>query len=206
MTKEKVRCGQSWYNSDFFDYHDKELGVPVWDDRLLYEKLMLSNYLQTHFGRDVHSRALGTRETFRTAFVGFDPYVISKYQSEEIRSLKRILKQDPLASLSRDMVEAAIENAKGFLTIMEAEVSFAKFLWGFVNDQPIHHWQNLHPPDKTPPSKSPESEAMSTALKEHGFRLCSPTQCYNFMQDAGLVNGHTTDCFRFKEIKQMLMR
>jgi DNA-3-methyladenine glycosylase I len=186
------RCGWSTSNELYIDYHDKEWGVPVHDDRLLFEFLILEgaqaglNWLTI----------LKKRENYRKAFNNFDAEKISRYSKFKIESLlnnKGIIR-------NRLKIESAVKNAKAFLKIKEEFGSFDKYIWSRfsgINDKPkINSWGNI----KEIPSKTKESNTMSKDLIKRGFKFVGSTICYSFMQAVGMVNDHTVDCFRYKEI------
>jgi len=176
-------------------YHDREWGVPVHDDRLLFEHLVLDGF-QAGLSWAV---VLNKREAFRRAFNGFDPEKVARYSS---RSVERLLR-DPGIIRNRQKVEAAIKNAKAFLSVQEQSGSFDQFLWQFVDGVPR---QNRWKTTKQIPARTKQSDAMSAALKARGFSFVGSTICYAFMQAAGLVNDHLTTCFRWKEVGAMAGR
>jgi len=176
-------------------YHDREWGVPVHDDRLLFEHLVLDGF-QAGLSWAV---VLNKREAFRKAFNGFDPEKVARYSS---RSVERLLR-DPGIIRNRQKVEAAIKNAKAFLAVQEEIGSFAQFLWQFVDGVPRQNrWKTM----KQIPARTEQSDAMSAALKARGFGFVGSTICYAFMQAAGLVNDHVIACFRWKEVAAMAGR
>lgn len=185
----KKRCEWVPDGSYCTDYHDREWGVPVHDDGLLFEHLILDAF-QAGLSWEI---ILRKRENFRKAFEGFDAKKIANYKSDKIESLL----QDAGIIRNRQKIEAAIKNAHAFLKVQEEYGSFDTYIWGFVAEKTIHNtWKSLH----DLPAKTPVSEAMSKDLKKRGFSFVGPTICYAFMQAAGLVNDHTTDCYRHKEL------
>ncbi len=185
----KKRC--EWVPDGSFctDYHDREWGMPVHDDRLLFEHLILDAF-QAGLSWEI---ILRKRENFREAFDGFEAQKIAAYDSAKIESLL----QDAGIIRNRQKIEAAIKNARAFLGVQEEFGSFDDYIWGFVGGETIlNRWKKLG----ELPAKSPESEAMSRDLKKRGFSFVGPTICYAFMQAAGLVNDHTTDCYRYAEL------
>jgi DNA-3-methyladenine glycosylase I len=173
-------------------YHDREWGVPVHDDRLLFEHLVLDGF-QAGLSWAV---VLNKREAFRKAFGGFDAEKVARYSS---RSVERLLR-DPGIIRNRQKVEAAIKNAKAFLAVQEDVGSFDAFLWQFVDGTPKQNrWRTL----KQIPAHTRQSDEMSAALKSRGFSFVGSTICYAFMQAAGLVNDHVVTCFRWSEVAAM---
>ena len=171
------------------DYHDREWGVPAHDDRLLFEHLILDAF-QAGLSWEI---ILRKRENFRKAFDWFDAGKVAAYDSDKVESLL----QDAGIIRNRRKIEAAIQNSRAFLKVQEEFGSFDAYVWGFVGGKTIQNdWKSL--PDL--PARSPESEAMSRDMKKRGFAFVGPTICYAFMQAAGLVNDHTTDCYRHKEL------
>ena len=167
------------------DYHDREWGVPVRDDRLLFEFLILEG---AQAGLS-WSTILQRRESYRAAFDNFDAAKIARYDSRR----KKGLLADPGIIRNRLKVDATVANAKSFLTVRSEFGSFSAYLWRFVNHQPlVNHWKTL----KEVPAETAESNAMSRDLKKRGFRFVGPTICYAFMQAVGMVNDHLVDCFR----------
>lgn len=188
-TANLKRC--DWVSDDplYLDYHDQEWGVPLRDDRALFELLILEGAQAGLAWITV----LRKRESYRRAFDGFQPEVIAKYGPDKIESLL----QDPGIIRNRAKVSATVKNAQGWLDIMAREGSFAEYVWGFVEGEPIvNRWTKLG----EVPAQTTESKALSKALKARGFSFVGPTICYAFMQAAGLVNDHTLDCFRHDQI------
>ncbi|MGB2905718.1 MAG: DNA-3-methyladenine glycosylase I [Candidatus Aminicenantaceae bacterium] len=185
----KKRCEWVPDGSYCTDYHDREWGVPVHDDGLLFEHLILDAF-QAGLSWEI---VLRKRENFRMAFDGFDAKKIAAYNSDKIESLL----QDAGIIRNRQKIEAAIKSARAFLKVQEEYGSFNTYIWGFVGGKSIQNsWKNL----RDLPAKTPESEAMSRDLKKRGFSFVGPTICYAFMQAAGLVNDHTSDCYRYTEL------
>ncbi len=184
MTVRK-RC--AWCGDDplYVRYHDNEWGVPVYDDQLLFAKLILDGAQAGLSWITI----LRKRDNYWQAFDNFDPEKMARYDEAKIEELL----QNPGIVRNRLKVQAAVKNARGYLAIREERGSFSDFLWGFVGGSPrINQWQTM----SEVPAKTPESEAMSKALKKYGFNFVGPTICYAFMQAVGMVNDHTTDCFR----------
>lgn len=183
------RCPWSDHSPIMAEYHDKEWGVPVHDDRLLFEHLVLDGF-QAGLSWAI---ILNKRDGFRGAFEGFDPQRIARYTAREVR---RLLK-DPGIVRNRQKIEAAVKNARAFLRIQEATGSFSAFLWRFVGGEPR---QNRRRTVRRIPARTPESDAMSRALKDAGFGFVGSTICYAFMQASGLVNDHLVSCFRHQQL------
>ncbi len=187
-----TRCGWVGREPIYQAYHDQEWGVPVWDDRALFEKLVLDGFQAGLSWLTI----LKKRENFLAAFDGFEPSVIANYGPEKVESLMG----DSGIVRNRAKIEATIRNARGWLQIMELTGSFADYLWAFVGGRPlINHWRAL----SDVPVETDQSKAMSKDLRAKGFGFVGPTICYAFMQAVGMVNDHTTDCFRHREIANL---
>jgi DNA-3-methyladenine glycosylase I len=185
MDPSLPRCG--WATSDpvYLVYHDEEWGVPVHDDRRLFEMLILEGAQAGLSWITILKR----REGYRRAFEGFDPQRIARYGKRDVARLLA----DPGIIRNRAKVEAAIKNAKAVLTVVEEAGSFDRFLWPFVGGAPkVNRWRTL----KEIPAETPESKAMSKELKRRGFGFVGPTICYAFMQAVGMVDDHVLGCFR----------
>jgi DNA-3-methyladenine glycosylase I len=185
-----TRC--AWVGADplYVSYHDKEWGVPVHDDRLLFEFLVLEGAQAGLSWLTI----LRKREGYRRAFSGFDPAAIAAFGPEEIDRLLA----DPGIVRNRLKIGSAIANARAFLRVQEEYESFDAYVWGFVGGEVIHNeWRTMG----EIPAKTPEAEHMSLDLKKRGFRFVGPTICYAHMQATGMVNDHTVDCFRYEELK-----
>jgi DNA-3-methyladenine glycosylase I len=184
-----VRC--EWPGDDplMTEYHDQEWGVPVHDDRLLFEHLLLDGAQAGLSWRTV----LYKREGYRRAFDNFDARKIAAYDGEKLEELL----QDASIIRNRQKVNSAIANAKAFLEVQKEFGSFDIYIWSFVGGKTIKNaWQTM----SEIPATSPQSEAMSKDLKKRGFKFVGPTICYAFMQAAGMVNDHKVDCFRYDEV------
>jgi DNA-3-methyladenine glycosylase I len=169
------------------EYHDAEWGVPVHDDRRLFEFLLLEG-AQAGLSWET---ILRKRENYRRAFSGFDPKKIAPYTGKDIRRLLA----DPGIVRNRLKVRAAIINAQRFLDVQREFGSFDAYIWQFVGGRRIQHaCRSL----KDVPVRTPESDAMSKDLRKRGFKFVGSTICYAFMQAVGMVNDHTLDCFRYK--------
>ncbi len=186
----KTRC--DWLSAEpiYIAYHDAEWGVPVHDDRALFEKLILDGFQAGLSWLTI----LKKRDNFIAAFDGFDPAVIAGYGPGKVEALMA----DKGIVRNRAKIEATIRNAQGWLALMEREPEgFSGFLWSFVGGAPkVNRWKSL----AEVPAETPQSKAMSKALRAEGFNFVGPTICYAFMQAVGLVNDHTTDCFRHGEV------
>ena len=186
------RCG--WPQSELaLRYHDREWGVPLRDDRKIFEFLVL-DAAQAGLSWEI---ILRKREGFRAAFDGFDPRKVARYDR---RRVQRLL-ADPGIIRNRLKVEAAVANARAFLAVQEECGSFARYIWRFVGGRPrVNHRRSL----REVPAHTPQSDAMSQALRERGFRFVGSTICYAFMQAAGMVNDHTVHCFRHAELARRM--
>ncbi len=185
-----VRC--AWVPPDdplHTTYHDEEWGVPVHDDRHLFEMLLLEG---AQAGLS-WATVLRKRERYREVFDGFDPAKIALYDRRKIEQLL----QDPGIIRNRRKIQAAVGNARACLKLVAAEGTLAQALWAFVGGVPVRNaWQT---PAEVP-AQTEQSRAMSRFLLDRGFSFVGPTICYAFMQAVGMVNDHTTDCFRYHEL------
>jgi DNA-3-methyladenine glycosylase I len=187
----KSRCGWSISDPIYIDYHDKEWGVPIHDDRLLFEFLVLEGAQAGLSWITILRR----REGYRKAYEGFDPKTVAGFGKKKIGELLR----DTGIIRNRMKVESSIQNAKSFLEVQKEFGSFDKYIWQFVKEKPIvNRWKKL----SDIPAKTKESEAMSKDLIKRGFRFVGPTICYAHMQATGMVNDHVLDCFRYNELKR----
>ena len=192
MIKRCTWCGS---DSQYVAYHDKDWGVPVYDDRLLFEMLVLEGAQAGLSWLTI----LKKRANYRKAFHNFDAERIARYDQNEIDRLM----QDAGIVRNRLKIESAIKNARGFLQIREEFTSFADYLWRHVDGKPIiNAWQDI----SNIPAHTPLSDQLSKDLKKRGFNFVGSTICYAFMQSIGMVNDHTTDCFRYVEINQLVLR
>ena len=171
------------------DYHDREWGVPVHDDRRLFEFLILEAAQAGLSWRTI----LNKRENYRDAFGGFDPEVVARYGPDDVARLL----ENPGIVRNRLKIAAAISNADGFLQVQQEFGSFDAFVWRFVDGRPIDH--RIARPSETP-VQTAESDAMSQELKGRGFKFVGSTICYAFMQAVGMVNDHEMGCFRHGEV------
>ncbi len=184
------RCAWAGDDALYRVYHDREWGVPLHDDRQLFEFLILEGAQAGLSWITI----LRKRENYRIAFDGFDPARIARYDAGKIASLL----QNPGIVRNRLKVAAAITNARKFLDVQEEFGSFDAFVWRFVDGEPKQNrWRSI----ADIPASTPESDAMSRELKKRGFKFVGSTICYAHMQATGMVNDHTTDCFRHKELK-----
>jgi DNA-3-methyladenine glycosylase I len=176
-------------NASYLAYHDEEWGVPVHDDRRLFEMLTLEG---AQAGLS-WCTILNKREGYRRAFAGFDPSAVARFGG---RKVERLL-ADPSIVRNRMKVESTINNARQVLTVQEEDGSLDAYLWSFVGGSPkVNRFRSL---GDIPP-ETPESKAMSKDLKRRGFRFVGPTVCYAFMQACGLVMDHVASCFRYDEL------
>jgi DNA-3-methyladenine glycosylase I len=183
------RCDWGKFDPLLADYHDREWGVPLHDDRLLFELLILEG---AQAGLS-WTTILKKREGYRAAFRGFDPAIVATFGPDDVEELV----QSPLIVRNRKKIEAAIQNARSFLQIVDSFGSFDNYIWRFVGGQPIQNsWRSL----SEIPAQTDESRSMSADLKRRGFKFVGPTICYAFMQSAGMVNDHTINCFRYAEL------
>jgi DNA-3-methyladenine glycosylase I len=188
----KNRC--AWCLSDplYVKYHDEEWGVPLHDDQKLFELLILEG---AQAGLSWFT-ILKRREGYRKAFDCFDAKKIAKYDKKKQAALMK----DVRIIRNRLKIEATISNAQAYLRVQKEEGSFDRYLWSFVGGKPMRSPRGT---GENLPVQTPEAEAMSKDLKKHGFRFVGPTICYAFMQAAGLVNDHVTECFRAKEVSRL---
>ena len=182
------RC--PWARGDnYIQYHDTEWGVPVHDDRLLFEFLILEG---AQAGLS-WSTILNKRDGYRQAFDGFDPSIVAKYGDRKRRSL---LSNAGIVR-NRLKIDAAIQNAKAFLVVQKEFGTFDRYIWSFVGGKPKQNaWNSM----QEVPARTLESDAMSADLKRRGFKFVGSTICYAFMQAVGMVNDHLVDCFRHGEL------
>jgi len=184
-----VRCG--WCGDDplYVAYHDKEWGVPIHDDRKLFEFLVLEGAQAGLSWITI----LRKRDAYRQAFDGFDPRVVARYDGSKVRSLLH----NAGIVRNRQKITAAIANARVFLDVQEQFGSFDAYLWRFRDGKPPKSaWRSL----REIPATTREAEAMSRDMKARGFRFVGPTICYAHMQATGMVNDHLVSCFRYREI------
>ena len=188
------RC--DWTGSDplMVDYHDREWGVPVHDDRLLFEFLVLEG---AQAGLS-WATILRKRDNYRAAFDSFDITRVAAYDDSKVAALL----SDPGIVRNRLKVRAAIQNARALIAVERELGSFDRYQWSFVGGEPKQNsWNSM----SEIPATSPESESMSTDLRKRGFRFVGPTICYAHMQAVGMVNDHIVDCFRHTEVSRALV-
>ena len=187
-----IRC--AWATGEqSVRYHDEEWGVPVHDDRRLFEFLILEG---AQAGLS-WSTILNKRENYRRAFDGFDPVRIARYDRRKVKQLLA----DAGIVRNKLKVASAIENAKAFLRVQEEFGSFDRYIWQFVGGKPrVNEWKSNRIPAQTT-----ESDALSKDLKRRGFKFVGSTICYAFMQAVGMVNDHAADCFRYKPLSKALL-
>ena len=188
----KKRC--DWVTDDplYLDYHDHEWGTPVHDDRKLFEMLILEG-VQAGLS---WITVLRKREHYLKVFDNFGPEKVASYEQDKIDELL----SDPGIIRNKSKVNAAVQNARAFLKVQEEFGSFDNYIWSHFagkDGRPVHnHWKSI----REVPAQTDKSKEMSKALKKKGFNFVGPTICYSFMQAVGLVNDHTVDCFRYKEL------
>lgn len=194
MNEAKMQERCEWAGSDplYIEYHDKEWGVPVHDDRKIFEMLVLEgaqaglNWLTV----------LRKRENYREAFDNFDPKKVAKYDSEKFQKL---LATEGIIR-NKLKIRSAIQNARAFLELQKEFGTFDAYIWQFVGGKPIRNsWSSL----SELPAQTAESEAMSKDLERRGFSFVGPTICYAHMQATGMINDHVVTCFRYKEVESM---
>jgi DNA-3-methyladenine glycosylase I len=188
----KKRC--DWLTDDevYLEYHDKEWGVPVYDDRALFEMLILEGAQAGLSWITILKR----RQTYRKAYDDFDPEKMAKWTDKKIQKLLK----DPGIIRNRLKVAAAKQNAQAYLQVLKDHGSFKDFIWSFVGGKPI---TNCWEATIEIPAITKEAEAMSKALKKNSFKFVGPTICYAFMEAVGMVNDHITTCYRYKEIRNL---
>lgn len=194
-TRDLRRCG--WLNEDplYIAYHDEEWGVPVTDDRKLFEFLVLES---AQAGLSWFT-VLRKRENYRRAFAGFDPRKVAGFGARDVRRLMA----DAGIIRNRAKIEAAVNNAARFLEVQEAFGSFSAYSWRFVDGRPIRNrWKTL----RQLPATTPLSDAFAKDLKGRGFKFLGSTVVYAHMQAVGMVNDHVVGCFRHRPVSRMRAR
>ena len=192
MASDVNRCG--WAEGDplYSSYHDEEWGVPLYDDRLLFEFLVLEGAQAGLSWLTI----LRKREGYRRAFAGFDPTTVAAFTE---RDVERLL-GDASIVRNRLKIESAVVNARALLRVQEEHGSFAAYQWSFVEGRTIQNeWRTM----EEIPATSPEAETMSKDMKKRGFKFVGPTILYAHMQATGMVNDHTVDCFRWAELRDV---
>jgi DNA-3-methyladenine glycosylase I len=196
MDKTVSRC--AWaegVSADYLDYHDTEWGVPVFDDAVHFEFLILEG---AQAGLS-WSTILNKRSGYRQAFANFDPQAVARFTDQRI---ERLL-QDPGIVRNRLKVQSAVNNARRFLEVQQEYGSFSRYIWGFVDGRPM---QKRYEKDSDIPATSAESDALSKDLKKRGFKFVGSTIVYAHMQATGLVNDHVITCFRHAPCTSMAQR
>lgn len=188
---ERFRC--PWAKGDTYaEYHDREWGVPLHDDRMLFEFLILEGAQAGLSWLTI----LNKRANYRVAFDQFDPARVAKYDERKLAELLA----DPGIVRNRLKIASAVDNARAFLVVQAEFGTFDRYIWQFVDGKPKQNrWGVLG----DVPAKTPESDAMSKDLKRRGFRFVGSTICYAFMQAVGMVNDHLVDCFRHQEVQRI---
>lgn len=190
MKKGRLRC--QWCGEDplYVQYHDEEWGRPIHDDGRLFEMLVLEGQQAGLSWLTI----LKKRENFRKALDRFDAAKIAHYNEQKLAQLQ----QNTGIIRNRLKIKSFVQNAQGFLKVQEEFGSFDRYLWDFVEGQPLQNtWQSL----VEIPAQTPISEKLSRDLKKRGFNFVGPTICYAYMQSTGMVNDHIVDCFRYQELK-----
>lgn len=190
-SKEKLRCWNTT-NPLYTKYHDEEWGVPVHDDKVLFEFLVLDGFQAGLTWLLILQR----REQFRKSFDCFDPQKVAAYTDLDVERLMKT----PNIIHNKLKIKATLKNARQFLIVQKEFGSFNDYIWSFVGGKPV---SNTFARLADLPAETEESKAMSKDLKVRGFGFVGPTICYAFMQAAGLVNDHLTNCFRYKQIEHM---
>jgi DNA-3-methyladenine glycosylase I len=187
-TDTQIRC--SWANGEnYVRYHDEEWGVPVHDDRTLFEFLILEG---AQAGLS-WSTILNKRDNYRRAFHNFNPKSVAKYDRAKVNSLL----SDPGIVRNKLKIASAVQNAQAFLRVQQEFGTFDCYIWQFVGGQPkVNPWKV-----RKVPARTPESDAMSKDLKRRGFNFVGSTICYAFMQAVGMVNDHAPQCFRYRQLR-----
>jgi DNA-3-methyladenine glycosylase I len=195
MAKERIRCGWSQSDPLYIEYHDTEWGVPVHDDRTLFEFLILEGAQAGLSWITI----LRKRDAYRKAFARFDPKKVARFTDKDAARLLA----DPGIVRNRLKIQSAIKNARAFLEVQSEFGTFAKYQWGFVDGKSI---QNRFRSLKEIPARTEVSDAFSKDLKRRGFNFVGSTIIYAHMQATGMVNDHIVDCFRYKTRKQARSR
>jgi DNA-3-methyladenine glycosylase I len=193
MVNRKIKKRCAWVKEGdalYEAYHDSEWGVPVYDDQKIFEFLILESAQAGLSWLTV----LRKRENYRQAFADFDPKTVAKFTADKITELL----ENPGIIRNRLKINAAINNAQLFLDVQKEFDTFSNYIWSFVNHKPVKNQFNSI---KELPAKTETADILSKDLKKRGFKFLGPTIVYAHMQATGMVNDHTTDCFRYKEIK-----
>lgn len=192
MSDNKPRCAWALNSPLETEYHDREWGVPVFDDRRLFEMLILEGAQAGLSWRTI----LNKRAAYRMAFDNFDAEKVAGYSADKIASLM----QDAGIVRNRLKLEAAVINAQRFLEVAVECGGFRHYIWAFTDGRTL---QNRWHGARMPPAHSPESDALSRDLKKRGFKFVGTTICYALMQSIGMVNDHMLDCFRYREVASL---
>lgn len=188
MIKKRCQWAEGTFQ-EYLDYHDREWGVPVHDDRILFEFLTLEG---AQAGLS-WSTIIKKRQGYHEAFMGFDVKRVAEMDNQSISSLK----ENPEIIRNRLKIESTITNARAFIEVQKEFGSFNNYIWGFVNQTPIvNEWKKM----SEVPVSTDLSDKISKDLKKRGFRFVGTTIMYAYMQAIGMVNDHTTDCFRYQEL------
>jgi len=186
------RCDWSGTEPIYVDYHDKEWGVPVHDDRMHFEMIILDGAQAGLSWITILKR----RDSYREAFDNFDAVKVSRYNDKKVEKLLT----NPGIIRNRLKVNSSVKNAQAFLKIQKEFGSFDDYIWQFVNHKTIQSkWKKM----SELPAKTAESDTMNKDLKKRGFSFVGSTICYAYMQAAGMINDHITNCFRYKEVKEL---
>ena len=189
MIDLRTRCAWAGKTPEERNYHDHEWGTPVHDDRMLFEFLILEGAQAGLSWLTI----LRKREHYRAVFDRFDPELVARYDDGRVRALL----DDPGIVRNRLKIEAAVRNARAFLAVQEQNGSFDAYLWRFVDGEPRQNaWRDI----REAPTRTPESDALSKDLKRRGFKFVGTKICYALMQAVGMVNDHTVDCYRWREL------
>ena len=192
MADGKCRCGWAGTDPLYCAYHDEEWGVPEWDSRALWEKLVLDGFQAGLAWITI----LRKRAAFRTAFAGFDPQVVARFGDADVARLM----SDAGIVRSRAKIEAALGSARAYLAMQDGGEDFARFCWGFVEGRPV---QNDWADRAAVPTETPVAREVSKALKARGFKFVGPVITYAWMEAVGMVNDHVTTCFRHPIVAAM---
>jgi DNA-3-methyladenine glycosylase I len=193
--KTKQRCGWSGSDPLYIDYHDREWGVPLHEDKKLFEFVILEGAQAGLSWITI----LRKRDNYRRAFDRFDPEKVARYDRRKIRKLLA----DPGIIRNRLKIESAISNARAYLALQEEFSSFDAYMWRFVDGRPIQNaWKTL----RQLPARTAVSDRLSKDLKQRGFKFVGSTICYAHMQAVGMVNDHLVSCFRHREVRRLAGR
>lgn len=189
MSAELTRCPWGCHPDIYVRYHDEEWGVPLHDDGRLFEFLILETFQAGLSWLTI----LKKRQAFRRAFSGFDPERVSRYNDRKIAALL----QDEQIVRNRAKIDAAVQNARAFLTVQQEQGSFDRYIWGFVDGRPrVNRWRGM----SDVPAHTDLAVTISKDLKRRGFRFVGPTVTYAHMQATGMVNDHLVGCFRHDQV------